>query len=213
MATELQVKPRENKKSKALRREGQIPVTLYGPEIESMSLQLGAKEFSQVPFADYSQLIHLKGEGSEDHEVLIKDIQRNFVSRDVQSIQFYKVKRGHKITTKVSFKFVGVSPAVKIGADFVVGHKEAHIRCLPKDLPYSIEVDISSLAKDGDHITFADLNINREELEILDPEKEIICKAQAKRADHTIETEAATEGEAAEGEAAGEDKKEDAKAE
>lgn len=208
MAKELQVKPRENKKARALRRDGQVPVTLYGPEIEPTNLQLDAKEFSRLPFEDYTHLINLKQAGQEDHEVLIKEIQRDYVSREVQSIQFYKIKRGHKVQTRVTLKFVGVSPAVKLGADFVTGHKEAHVRCLPRHIPYSIEVDISSLAQDGDHITFDDLKINREELEILDPGQEIICKAQSKRKDHTIEATPA-EAEAA----PGEDKKEETKSE
>ncbi|MDD9898516.1 MAG: 50S ribosomal protein L25 [Candidatus Melainabacteria bacterium] len=217
MAIELQVKPRENKKARALRREGQVPVTLYGPEIEPINLQLDAKEFSHLPFADYTHLINLKQDGQEDHEVLIKEIQRDYVSRDVQSIQFYKVKRGHKVNTKVTLKFVGVSQAVKLGADLVTVHKEAHVKCLPRHIPYSIEVDISSLAQDGDHITFNDLNVNREELEILDPAKEVICKAQTKRKDHTIEATPAEEAAPAEGEEAaaeapaeGEEKKEEA---
>lgn len=200
MAIELQVRPRENKKARALRREGQIPATIYGPEIEPINLQLGAKDFSQVPFADYTHLIDLK-DGGEGHEVLIKEIQRNYVSRDVQSIQFYKIKRGHKVTTRIAFKFIGVSPAVKLGADFVIGHKEAHVKCLPKNIPYSIEIDISVLKEDGDHITFSDLKLDPELLELLDPVKEIICKAQTKRTDHTIEATPAEEAVAAEGEA------------
>lgn len=212
MATELQVKPRENKKARALRREGQIPVTLYGPETEPVNLQVAAKDFSRVPFVDYTHLIHLK-EGNEDHEVLIKEIQRDYVSRDVQSIQFYKIKRGHKVTTRIAFQFVGVSPAVKLGADFITVHKEAHVRCFPRHIPYSIEVDISGLTQEGDHITFNDLNINREELEILDPGKEIICKAQTKRKDHMIEDVAPVEADAGAAAAEGEEKKEEAKSE
>lgn len=190
MSVELQIKARENKKPKALRREGTIPATLYGPEIEAKNIQLNAKEFSKVDFADYNRLMTLKGE--EEHEALIRNVQRDFISHEVQNIEFYKIKRGHKVTMKVAFKFIGDSPAVKLGADFVPVHQEAHIKCLPKDIPYFIEVDISSLKESGDHITFADLNIDREVIEILDPNKEIICKAETKKKDHTLELEAET---------------------
>ncbi len=186
MVVEIAVKSRENKTPRALRREGTIPATLYGPEIEPMNIQLSAKEFSRVPFEDYSHLIHLK-DGGTDHEALIKDIQRDFVSREVQSIQFYKVKRGHKVTMKVAIKIKGESQAVKMGADLVSVHKEAHIRCFPRHIPYFLEVDISKLDNDGDHITFDDLQINREEIEVIYPGQEIICKVQSKRTDHTIE--------------------------
>ena len=186
MVVEIAVKSREKKTPRALRREGTIPATLYGPEIEPIDIQLSAKEFSRVPFEDYSHLIHLK-EGATEHEALIKDVQRDFVSREVQSIQFYKIKRGHKITMKVAIKIKGESQAVKMGADLVSVHKEAHIRCFPRHIPYFIEVDISKLDNDGDFITFDGLQINREEIEILDPGQELICKVQSKRTDHTIE--------------------------
>lgn len=198
MSVELQVKSRENKKPKALRREGLIPATLYGPEIEPLSIQLNAKEFSKVAYADYNRLITLKGD--QEHEALIKKVQKNFVTREVQNIEFYKIKRGHKITMKVAVKFNGTSPAVKLGADFIPVHQEVHIKCLPKDIPYFVEVDITCLKENGDHITFADLQIDREKIEVLDPDKEIICKAETKKKDHMIEPDPVAE--AAEGEAA-----------
>ena len=186
MAVELKIKHREKKNPRALRKEGSIPATLYGPDFEDMDIQLSAKDFSRVPFEDYTHLIHLKTE-TEDHEVLIKNIQKDFVSREVMNIQFYKIKRGHKVTMKVALKFTGVSNAVRLGADFVAPHKEVNVRCFPRHIPQFIEVNISSLENPGDTITFADLVINKEEIEILDPSKEIICKAETKKTDHTIE--------------------------
>jgi len=209
MAVELQIKPREKKNPRALRKEGTIPATLYGPDFEAMDIQLSAKEFSRVPFEDYTHLIHLKT-GTEDHEVLIKDIQKDFISREVMNIQFYKIKRGHKVTMKVALKFTGVSNAVRLGADFVAPHKEVNVRCFPRHIPQFIEVNITSLENPGDTITFADLVVNREELEILDPAKEIVCKAESKKADHTIEPVAPVATEASAGADAA--KKEDDKA-
>ena len=192
MAVEIKIEKRAtNKKPGVLRAEGNIPATLYGPEIEPQSIQLNAKEFSKVNFHDYTHLIQLNGDG-EEHEALIKNIQRDFVTRDVLNIEFYKVKRGHKVTMKVELKFIGVSPAVKIGADLVVIHKEANIKCLPKDIPYFLEVDISTLKENGEYLTFADLNFDREKIELLEPGKEIICKAEAKRT-NVVESSTAAE--------------------
>lgn len=187
MAVHLPVNPRDKQKARALRREGIIPATLYGPEIQAKNIQLSAKDFSKVAFEDYTHLIFLKNPDGSEEEALIKNIQRDFVSREILNIEFYKIKRGHKVNMKVALKFVGDSAAVKFGADLVTIHKEAHIRCFPRHIPYFIEVDISKLANPEDHITFADLNINREEIEILDPGSELICKAETKRKDHTLE--------------------------
>lgn len=218
MATTLDTKNRDkSKKAKALRKEGTIPATLYGPEIESADIQLNAKEFSRVPFEDYSHLIHLKGdlelqfkEGVEadksgEYEVLIKKVQKDVISHEVQNIEFYKVMRGHKVTMKVALKFSGNSEAVKMGADFVPVSQEVNIKCLPKHIPYFIDVSIEKLQEAGDFITFAELDVNRDEIEILDPPKEIICKAQAKR--KAVDTPAASAGEAAADAPAAEEKK------
>jgi large subunit ribosomal protein L25 len=186
MAVELQIKPRDKKNPRALRKIGLIPATLYGPDFDSIDIQLSAKDFSKLPVEEYTHLIHLKTENDE-HEVLIKDIQKDYLSRDVMNIQFYKIKRGHKVTMKVALKFTGVSNAVRLGADFVIPHKEANVKCFPRHIPQFIEVNITALENPGDTITFADLVVNRDEIEILDPAKEIICKAETKKVDHTIE--------------------------
>jgi large subunit ribosomal protein L25 len=186
MAVELKIKPRDKKNPRALRKEGTIPATIYGPDFEATDIQLSAKDFSRLPVEEYTHLIHLKSDADE-HEVLIKDIQKDFVTRQVMNIQFYKIKRGHKVNMRVALKFTGVSNAVRLGADFVAPHKEVHVRCFPRHIPQFIEVNISTLENPGDTITFADLVINKEEIEILDPAKEIVCKAETKKTDHTIE--------------------------
>ena len=203
MVVELKVEKRADKKPGAIRAAGDVPATLYGPEIEPQNIQLNAKEFSRVNYHDYTHLINLK-DGSDEHEVLIKNIQRDFVTRDVLNIEFYKVKRGHKVTMKVELKFTGTSQAVKTGADLVTIHKEANIRCLPKDIPYFLEVDITKLENIDDQIAFSDLVFDREKIELLEPAKEIVCKAEAKRV-NVVEKAAPAEGEAeaaAEGDAA-----------
>lgn len=213
MAVEIKIEKRAtNKKPRVIRSEGSIPATIYGPEIEPQSIQLNAKEFSKVNFHDYTHLIQLKGD-NEEYEALIKNIQRDFVTRDVLNIEFYKVKRGHKVTMKVELKFTGISPAVKVGADMIAIHKEANIKCLPKDIPYFIEVDISKLADVGDYLTFADLKFDRETIELLEPDKEIVCKAEAKRT-NVVESSTPAEEAVVEGEEAadGEAKPDDAKA-
>lgn len=173
-------------KAKALRREGYIPATIYGPDFESQNIQLSAKDFSKVSFDDYNHIFHLKL-ANQDHEALIRNIQRNFLTREVLNIEFYKIKSGSKIDTKISLKFTGVAPAVKLGADLLTFHQEAHIRCLPRDLPDFIEVDLSSLKEFDDVISFADLKIDRSKIEVTDLAEDLICKVEEKRVDHSLD--------------------------
>ncbi|NQY80957.1 MAG: 50S ribosomal protein L25 [Candidatus Caenarcaniphilales bacterium] len=193
MAIELNVEERDVKtKARALRREGFIPATLYGPELdESISCQVSLKDFKKIAYKDYKHLIDLKT-GTDTHEVLIRNIQKDYVSNEIKNIEFYKVKRGHKLTTKVALKFIGESPASKMGADIVTQYTEMTVKCLPRDIPDDVEVSIDTLKKAGDMISFADLPAN-DKLEIQEPLGEIIIKAVAKRGAIAMEDEEAGE--------------------
>ncbi|MBP6745962.1 50S ribosomal protein L25, partial [bacterium] len=56
----LGVAKREAKTPKQLRREGNVPATLYGRGIPSESLQINAREFGRLPAAAYSHMIELE---------------------------------------------------------------------------------------------------------------------------------------------------------
>jgi hypothetical protein len=62
MATELKIEKRkENSKPRALRREGLIPATIYGPELENaIDIQVNGKDFKKVSFKDYKHLIYYR---------------------------------------------------------------------------------------------------------------------------------------------------------
>lgn len=185
MAITLKAKARNKDiKPNQIRREGLVPATVYGPEIEPESLTVDYREFSRVPFSEYNHIIELEKEGQDKFDVLIKNIQRNYVSREPLNIEFYKVKKGHKVSTKVTIEFIGDSEAVRMGADLVTMHKEVHVRCIPRKIPREVKVDLSVLKTTEDHVTYADLKLD-DEVEILDPLNEIICRAETKKVDHS----------------------------
>ena len=192
MSIELSVEKRDGStKARAMRREGLIPATLYGPELdESISLQVALKEFKKIAYKDYKHLIDLKAD-TETYEVLIRNIQKDYVTNEIKNIEFYKVKRGHMLTTKVALVIVGESPAAKMGCDIVSQYNEMTVKCLPRDIPDEVTIDITALKKAGDMISFADLPKN-DKLEIQDRLAEIIVKAVAKRGAIAVEEEEAT---------------------
>ncbi len=186
MAVTIEIETRDNSiKPGALRREGFIPATIYGPNFKSRNIQLNARAFRRVPFKEYTHLVRLEETGAEVIDALIKNVQKNYIDGSVQNIEFYRIDKTRKLNTRVVFEFVGVSEAVRNGADLFVGHKEAHVRCLPNQIPDSIQVDISALVTETDHITFADLKL-ADGIEILDPDTEIICKAETRKIDHEL---------------------------
>jgi len=200
MALTIEIEARDNStKPGALRREGMIPATIYGPNFKSRNVKLNARAFRRVPAKEYTHILKLEEAGAEAVDALIKNVQKNYLNGEVQNIEFYRIDKTRKLNTRVVFEFVGASEAVRNGADLVVAHKEAHIRCLPSQIPDSIQIDITALKTEADHITFADLKL-ADGIEILDPETEIICKAETRKIDHelVLAAEAAKAAEAAE---------------
>lgn len=148
-------------KVKKLRREGQIPASVYGKKVKSENLQIDEKKFLKVyEEAGDTKLVDLKLEGGEKYPVLIHQIQRHPVNGQVLTVDFLAVNLRETIKVKVPVVSIGDSPAVtdKIGA-LLQPLQEIEIECLPTDLPENLKIDISKLAKIGDVAKVSDIKI------------------------------------------------------
>ena len=193
----LKAPKREDKKPRLLRREGNIPATIYGPAVESESVQIDAREFSRLPAAAFSHLLELETDGGKPVNVIIRNVQRVSTSDAVLNVEFYRVSLDKKLTVSVPIKFVGVSPAVKIfSAQFLESAVAVDIECYPHEIPDFVEADISKLKELDSAITFQDLKISPS-IKVLNPLEEIVARAVTPRstavedANQTAQEEAA----------------------
>ncbi len=147
------------RKVSQLRKEGLTPAVVYGSGIDSTAITVNTKDFIQLyKDAGESTIIDLVVEGQkEPMKVLVKDVDINYVKRQVLHVSFYKVNMNVAITTVVPIEFVGESQAEKDGAVILTNFDEVEIKCLPKDLPDHLDVDQSKLLAIGDTFTFAQL--------------------------------------------------------
>jgi large subunit ribosomal protein L25 len=197
----LNVKEREAKTPNQLRREAQLPATLYGPGEPSTNLQIEEKEFSRLPNAAYSHMIELDL-GTQAINAIIRNVQRKASTNKIMNVELYKVRLDRKLTVTVPLKFVGVSEAVTLGGQLVEVNLEAEIECFPTDIPDEIEVDLSVLKEIDQSIHFGDLKLS-DKVEILNPHDEIIVKVITPREIvEEVEEKPAVEGVAAPAEGA-----------
>jgi large subunit ribosomal protein L25 len=147
----------KTQKLDAIRKAGKLPAVFYGRKEASTMISVAAAEFLKIwKKAGESSVIELKGLG--DHEALIKDVDQDPVTDVVRHVDFYVIEKGKKLEVSVPLHFVGVSPAVKdLGGILVKVLYVLKIEALPKDLPTSIEVDISGLATFESQILAKDL--------------------------------------------------------
>lgn len=174
--TSLKAKLRQAKGTayRANQNEELIPAVLYGPEIESVSLEVDRKEFEKV-YKDVGEtLIDLEVEGKK-YSVLIHDEQVHPLSQQLLHVDFYQPNLKEEVETEVPIELTGEAPALKLGGTLIANMKEIPVSALPKDLPSKIIIDVSSLATFEDAITVKDIKVpSGVTIEIEDPEEIIV---------------------------------------
>ena len=107
--------------ARKLRREGMIPAILYGSHLnESVPLELEKKELKDIishrsPHEQILNLDIVNQKANRKPEVIVKSAQRNWLKGGIQHIDFLEITRGEKLTTTVSFSFVGKTQGEKVG--------------------------------------------------------------------------------------------------
>jgi len=164
------------KKVKVLRRQGYLPAVLYGAGIESIPIKLDLKEASKVISAAGSSTLVLLKIGKKQHQVLVRDTQRQVIRRGLQHVDFLKVAMDVAIRAEVPIEFVGESPAVRdLEGVLVTELVEIEIESLPADLPDRITVDLELLAEITDTIKVGDLSFG-EGVEVITSPDDVITR-------------------------------------
>jgi len=164
------------KKVEALRKKGFIPSVLYGPKIESSSLQISSKEFEKIyKEAGESTLINLETEGKE-FPVLIYGVQRDPLSEKTLHVDFYQPDLTKEVEVEVPLVFEGEAPAVaELGGTLLHTIQEVEVKALPQNLPHEIKVNVESLSTFEDRILIKDL-LETEDVEILQDSEDVVAQ-------------------------------------
>ncbi len=154
---DLQVETREKtelrkKVSRKLALLDYIPAVMYGLEKDPVSIKVKRKEISKLlkghSISSVIFDIHLE-KGTKDKEaVIIKEYQRDPISRELRHLDFLRIQMKKEIETSVPVKILNEEIARGIKEDGGVlqhGLRVLHIICLPADIPESIEYDIEDL--------------------------------------------------------------------
>ena len=200
------------KSAKELRADRKIPAVYYGKGQKNLHLELDYQTFRKLfAQAGESTIIDLQVEGEkEPFKVLVQEVQYDPVKDTFSHVDFIHVVMTEAITTKVPLEFVGTALGVKdLGGNLTVSKNELEIKCLPLDLPHSIEVDISGLIDFSVVIHVKDV-IVPDKVTVLDDIEGTVVSVSAPREEKEEELEEEEEEgeEGAEAEE-GEEKKED----
>ncbi|AEJ18946.1 50S ribosomal protein L25 [Gracilinema caldarium] len=177
-----------------LRRNGKIPAVVYGRSGQAMSIVLDALDFGRkIKGVSESTLLNLSIDGAQ-HEVFIKDTQRDIFKGSFIHVDFYEVEKGKTVHAKVPVRVIGTAEGVRLGGILEAPLHELEVECLPKDLPEHIDIDVTNL-KANEALHVRDLKLASEIRVLTNPEQVValvkFAKAEA-AAETTVEAAAET---------------------
>ncbi|HSX48865.1 MAG TPA: 50S ribosomal protein L25 [Candidatus Saccharimonadales bacterium] len=189
------------RKVKNLRKEGQIPANIYGKDVPSLSIQVGAKDLEGVfKKAGETAIIDLTI-GKEVRPVLVHNMQIHPVTDEVLHVDFRQVNLKEKVSANIPVELVGESPAQKSGiGTAVLLVKELEVEALPGDLPEKFEVDASILTEVDQVVKISDLKYDKSKVEVKTDVESIVAKVEPPQKEEVVvaavveEAAATTEG-------------------
>jgi large subunit ribosomal protein L25 len=131
-----------------VRREGRVPGVLYGPKTTPIAVSVNATDLkNRVAHAASARIMRLKSSATEldGKHVLVKDIQRAPVSREILHADLYEVDLNRPIRVNVPLHFVGKPAGVAEGGILQPLVREVEVECLPMEIPEFFDVDVSAL--------------------------------------------------------------------
>jgi large subunit ribosomal protein L25 len=147
--------------SRRLRKADKIPAILYGKHTSPETLSVNSIEFVKLlkDVSGRAALIELKRDTGAAALSFLQEVQRDPITDRYLHVDLQEVKETEKMVINVAVILVGESTGVKNeGGILETATQRLRIRCLPKDLPPFIEVDVTPL-KVGDSIHVSELKV------------------------------------------------------
>jgi large subunit ribosomal protein L25 len=167
--------------AKRLRRDGLVPMTIYGGKAETASGSVSKRELAAILRKSGRNAIFTLDLAGAATPVKIADMQLHPVKGSLIHVDFMRISLTEKTEFEVPVDVIGEAEGIRLlGAILDQPTHSLEIRCLPTDVPKSIEVDVTGLAV-GDHLRVSDLKIDREKIEILADEDLVIVTVAAPR--------------------------------
>lgn len=163
----LDIETRESvgkKSTKAIRRDGKIPSTLYFKGDEPESIAIDKIELYQALKSD--QRVYEVELGGESQYVMVKAVQYHPVTDEIIHLDFMRVRRSEKMTISVPLVLVGKPIGVVEGGILSQALNQIEISCFPTNVPDQIEVNVDKMELNSS-ISVADVSTDDKEVEIL----------------------------------------------
>jgi large subunit ribosomal protein L25 len=155
------------------RRNGRIPGILYGKNISNMLFEIGEVELTKELSKNGEHgVVSIDIDGTE-HMALIKEVQKDPISRRFMHIDLEELSNDTVVTTEVPLMFSGEDNVTRNGAILQKERNKVKVQCKGGNIPKSINVDVSNLVL-GDTYRIGDIEFANE-ISFLDDANTVIA--------------------------------------
>ncbi|AOZ72997.1 50S ribosomal protein L25/general stress protein Ctc [Boudabousia tangfeifanii] len=187
------------------RAAGRVPAVIYSSHLDApIHVTLPGHEIFMILKGSANAVIQVEIEGGESQLVLVKDVQRHPVTRNLQHVDLLAINRSEKVDVDVAIVLTGES------ADGTVASLETMTLAVSApvfEIPETIEISVEGL-EDGSVLRVEDLTLPENIETSVDPETVVASVAIPQ-----VELPAEEEGEEGEGEEGAENAEAEEKAE
>lgn len=186
---EAQAREAIGKRVKQLRQEGVVPGIIYGPKSDPVPVAMDGRELATLlADAGGTSIVDVKV-GSDTHQVLVRDVQRDVLRGDVMHVDFYAVDLEQVTRVEVPIVLENESPIVanRVGT-MLPGISSVEVEGLPMDLINEIRVDMSELTEIGDMVTVGDLSVPST-LTVITDDSDLVVKVDYLAPEEELEEE------------------------
>ena len=181
---------------KAIRKQGLVPCNLYGQGMENVLFTVSDKDLQGITNTPASYIIDIKLDNGKAYTAVVHELQFHPVKDNCLHVDFLAVNEEKPITISVPIVVSGHPVGVQKGGKFVLVSRAIRISALMKDLPDTINVDVTKLDIEK-RIVAGDIKLDN--VAVVSPKDTIICTVKSTRNMSQVADENA---EAAEGAAA-----------
>ena len=196
--------------ARRVRAAGRVPLTIYGGEGESVSASASLAELAAILRTEsgHNTIFTLDVDGEGGHDVMFLDRQIDPVRGRLVHADLRRLVRGQKIEVAVPLHLTGEPIGVTEGGGVLEQMvREINIRVGARDIPDSIDLDVSNLGV-HDVLHVSDLQV-ADNVEILDEPETVLATVGIVQEEPVEAPAATTDEEGAEPEVIGKGKKED----
>lgn len=172
--------------NESIRKAGFIPAVFYGAGKKSTPVSVSNIDFKKIwhKAGESSTVTIETKEGKID--TLIHEIQMNPVTNEPIHVDFLAIDINKEIQVHVPIDFIGESPAVKTGLGTLVKVlHEVEIEALPKDLPHSVEVDISKLVDIESQVLVSDIKLPAK-IKVITPMTDVVASIAVQKEEEEV---------------------------